>query len=92
MVPSLFGLPLSHMISSKSPPNLYVPPNPISMTHMIRQQRSPVLLDPPGKPDQQSIHCPTANLGPLSMDNVTNPMLITVFDTYFTPRSPGAWI
>ena len=59
------------------------------MTHMIRQQRSPVLLDPPDKSDQQSIHCPTANLGPLSMDNGTNPMLITVFDTYFTP---GAWI
>ena len=51
-----------------------------------------VLLDLPGKPNQQAIHCPTAGLEPLSRGSVTNPMLITVFDTYLTPRSPGALV
>ena len=50
------------------------------------------MLDPLGKPDQQAIHSPTANFGPLSTGSVTNPMLITVFDTYLTLRSPGAWV
>ena len=45
-----------------------------------------------GKPNQQTIHFPTANFGPLLGDNVTNPMLITVFNTYLTPSSPGVWI
>ena len=62
------------------------------MTNMIRQQSFPQLQDPPGKPDQQAIHCPTANFGPLSTGSVTNPILITVFDTYLTLRSPGAWV
>ena len=44
------------------------------------------------KPDHQAIQCPTANFGPLSKVSVTNPMLITVLDTYLTPRSPGAWV
>ena len=52
----------------------------------------PLLLDPPGKIDHQAIHCPTANFGPLSRCSVTNAILITVFDNYLTPRSPGAWI
>ena len=63
------------------------------MATMIRQIQSfPLLLDPPGKPDHQAIHGVTANFGPLSSGSVTNPILITVFDTYLTPRSPGAWV
>ena len=52
-------------------------------------QGFPLLLDLPGKPDQQAIHCPTANFGPLSRDNVTKPQLIWpyLFDTKFT----GIW-
>ena len=50
------------------------------------------MLDPPDTPDQQAIHCPTANSGPLSRGSITNPMLITVFDTHLTPRTPGAWV
>ena len=53
---------------------------------------SRLLLDPPGKTDQQAIHCPTANFQPLSRGSITNPMLIIVFDTYLTTRSPGAWV
>ena len=52
----------------------------------------PLLLDPPGKPDHQAIHCPTVNFGPLSSGSVTNSILITGFDTYLTPMSPGAWV
>ena len=49
---------------------------------MIRQHtKFSLLLDLPGKPDHQAIHCPIANFGPLSSGSVTNPMLITVFDT-----------
>ena len=51
-----------------------------------------LLLDAPGKPDHQAIHCPTANFGPLSRGSVTNPMLVTVLDTHMTPRSPGDWV
>ena len=51
-----------------------------------------LLLDPPGKPDHQAIHCPTANFEPLSRSNAINPILVTVFDTYLTPRSLGAWV
>ena len=47
----------------------------------------PLQLDPPGKPDHQAIHCLTANFGPLSRGSVTNPILITVIDTYLTQRS-----
>ena len=83
----------AHLITSKSPPspNLYALPSPTNMTTMIRQHKSsPLLQDLPGKADHQAIHCPTANFGPLSRGSVTNSMLITVFDTYLTPRSPGA--
>ena len=60
---------------------------------MIRQHKNfSLLLDPPGKPDHQSIHCPTANFGPLSRSSISNPILITVSDTYLTQRSPGAWV
>ena len=60
---------------------------------MIRQHKNfPLLLDLPGKPDHQSIHCPTANFGPLSRSSISNPILITVFGTYLTQRSPGAWV
>ena len=80
------------MMTLKYSPNLYALTGPINMTTMIRQHtKFPLLLVLPGKPDHQAIHCPTANFGPLSRGNVTNPMLITAFDTYVTPRSPGAW-
>ena len=63
------------------------------MTTMIRQNTNfPLLLDLPDKPDHQAIHCPTANSGPLSRGGVTNSILITVFDNYLTPMSPGAWV
>ena len=56
-------------------------------------QSFPLLLDPPGKPDHQAIaNCSKANFGPLSSGSITNPMLITVFDTYLTLTSPGAWV
>ena len=51
----------------------------------------PLLLDDsPSKPDHQAIHCPKANFKPLPRGSITNPMLITMFDTYFILRSPGA--
>ena len=56
------------------------------MTIMIRQNtKFPLLLDCPDRPDYQATHCPTANFGPLSSGSITNPILITVFDTYLTP-------
>ena len=51
-----------------------------------------LVIAPPGKPDHQAIHCPTANFRPLWGDCVTNPILITVFNTYLTTRSPRAWV
>ena len=91
MVLYLCGLP-PHLITSKSP-NLHALPIPTNMTTMIRQNTIfPLLLDLPSKPDHQAIHCPTVNFGALLRDSVTNPILITVFDTYLTPRSPAAWI
>ena len=93
MVPSLFGLPNSPLphenfkISSK----LYALPSPINMTNMIRQDTEfPATARSPSKPDQQAIHCPTANFRQLSRERVTNPMLITVFYTHGTTRTPGA--
>ena len=38
----------------------------------------------------QIIHCPTASFGPLLRGSVTDPILITVFDSYLTLRSPGS--
>ena len=77
----------------KISPKLYAVPSPINITNMIRQHREfPPTARSLGKPDQQAIHCPTANFGPLSRDSVTNPMLITVFDNYLTPRSSRAWV
>ena len=68
-------------------------PRPINMTTMIRQNtKFPLLLDPPDRPDHKAIHCPTVNFGPISSDSVTNSILITGFDTYLTPMSPGAWV
>ena len=37
MVPSLCSLPSPHIITSKSPPNIYALPSPINMGTMIRQ-------------------------------------------------------
>ena len=58
---------------------------------MIRQHTEfPPTARSTGKPDQQAVHCSTANFGPLPRDNITNPMLIPVFDLYLTSRSLGA--
>ena len=50
------------------------------------------MLDPPGKPDQQAVHFPTANFGQISMGSVTNPNINPniwyLFDTKVT-RSLG---
>ena len=54
-------------------------------------QSFPLLLDPPGNPDCQAIHCPTSKFEPLSKSSVTNPILMTVFDIDLTPRSLRAW-
>ena len=51
------------------------------------------MLDTPGKLDHQAVHCPaTTNFGPPSRGSVTNPILITVLDTYLTSMSLGAWV
>ena len=65
-----------HMVTTKSPPPPLLPP--------------PLLLDPPGKSDDQNIHCSTANFEPLSIGIFSNPMLTTVLDIYMPPLSPGA--
>ena len=63
-----------------------------NMTTMIRQYtKFPLLLVSPGKPVYQPIHYPIANFRPLSRGSVPNPMLITAFNTYLSPRSMGAW-
>ena len=91
MVSSLCGLGPCNNFKISPSPNLYALLSPINMTTMIRQHKSsPLLQDLPGKADHKAIHCPTANFGPLSRGSVTNSMLITVFDTYLTPMSPGA--
>ena len=45
------------------------------------------MLDATGKPDLQAIHFTTANFRPISRGSITNPIIITVFDTYVTPMS-----
>ena len=63
------------------------------MTTMIGPNtKFPPTARSPGKSDHQAIHCPTANVGPPSRGSVTNPILTPVFDTYLTPKSPGAWV
>ena len=62
------------------------------MTTMIIQNTVSPFARSPDKPDHQTIHCPTAIFGPLSRGSITNPILITVFDTYLTPRSPETWV
>ena len=79
--------PPPHVMTLKSPPNLNAPSGPINITTMIRQHTK----FPPGRPTHRAIHCPTANFGQPSTCSITNPMLVTAFDTYLTPRSPGAW-
>ena len=63
---------------------------------MIRQNiKFPLLLDPLDKTrvfTYQATHFPTANVGPLLRGSITIPILITVFGTYLTPRSPGALV
>ena len=41
----------------------------------------PLLPNPLDKPDQQAIHCPTLNFGPLLRGSVTDPMLINFWFT-----------
>ena len=95
MVQSLCGFPPFHNFKIQPPPhppNLYTLPSPINMTTMIRQNtRLPPTVRPRGKLDHQAVHCPTANLVQLSTGSITNTILITVFHTCLTPRSPGAW-
>ena len=80
------------MMTLKSTLDLYAPLSSINKATMIRQHTVfLLLLFRPGKPVHQAIHCPTANFGPLLTGSITNPMLITVFGTYLTPRSPGVW-
>ena len=40
----------------------------------------------PWKIYHQTIHCPIANFGPLSRGSISNPILITVLDTYIDPK------
>ena len=99
MVPSLCGLPPIGYL--QNPPT---PPPPQSMLFQVlliwqlrtlmidKIQSFPLTLDSPAKPDHQGIHCPIANFGLLSTSSITNPILITVFDTYLTPRSPEPWV
>ena len=69
---------------------LYALTGTINMTTMISQHtKFPLTLVPPGKPNHQAIYCPTANFGRLSRGKITNPILITAFDAYLIPRSPG---
>ena len=72
---------------------MYALPSPINKKNMIRQH---TLIPPtarfPDKHDQQAFHCHTDNFGKLLRGSVTDPMLITGFDSYFTSRSPGAWV
>ena len=97
MVPSLFSLttPSPSLLylhdHLKIFPKLNALPSPINMANMIRQHTEfPPTARSTGKPEQQAVHCSTANFGPLPRDNITNPMLIPVFDLYLTSRSLGA--
>ena len=91
MFPSLFGLPPPQYDKYpkylQNASNLYALPSPVNMTNMIRQD-----TEFPPTPRSPSQTCPTANFGPLSRGSIIIPMLITVFDTYLTPRSPKAWV
>ena len=72
-------------------PNLYALPRPINMTNMIRQHtKFPSTVSSPRQTWSPGSHCPTAKFGPLLRGSVTNPMLITAFDAYLTPKSLGA--
>ena len=87
MVKSLSGL------TPISPLNAL--PSPINMTTTIRHASFPLLLDPTGKPNNQVIHSPTANFGPLSRGSVINFYVNHCdnhFNTYLTPKLPGAWV
>ena len=89
-----------NLITSKSKP----PPKPIRSSKSYKYDNYdktkykvspycksfPLLLDPPGKPDHQATHCPTANFGPVSRGSITYSILITVFDTYLTPKVTGS--
>ena len=76
----------------KISPNLYVPPSPINITTMISQHRKfPPTSISQGKPAHRAFHWLTAKFGPISLGSITNPMLITAYDTNLTLESPGVW-
>ena len=76
----------------KISPNLYVPPSPINVTTMISQHtKFPPTTISQEKPAHRAFHWPTAKAGPISLGSITNPMLITGYDTNLTPESPGVW-
>ena len=64
----------------KIPSNPYALPSPINMTIMIRKNTN----FPP------AARFPRQTWSLLSRGSLTNPILITVFDTYLTSRSQGA--
>ena len=83
---------LAHFtLTLKSPPNLHALPSPINIATIITQSTKFLSTAiSPAKPAYQSIYCTIANFGPPSTASIANPMFTTAFDTYFTPRSPGA--
>ena len=87
-----FPLWLTPHMTLKSPPNLNALPSSTNMTTMIRQHtKFPPTASSPRQPGHQAMHCPTGNFGWLPSGNIINLMLITAYDTYLNPRSPGAW-
>ena len=61
---------------------------------MIRQS-FPLLLDPSGKPENlitRLFTAPQLTLSNYQGAASLTPILITIIDTYLTPRSPGAWV
>ena len=79
-----------HMITSKSPSNLYDLPSPLNMTTMISQHtKFPPTTRFPRQTWSPGYSIPTANFGPPSRSSVTNPMLITVW-YLFDPKVTGS--
>ena len=75
------------------PPNLHGLPTPINMTTMIKQNTK----FPPTARYPRHTWSPGYSLPPqVTLDHYRGqrqePHHITVFDTYLTPRSPGAWV
>ena len=90
----LWLAPPSPFDNFKSPcPNVYALPSPINMTTMIRQNtKFPSIARSSRQTWSPGYSPPHSYFAPLSRGSVTNPILITVFNTYLTPRSMGAWV